>query len=140
MMTMAELMRRTYGMPQQPYVTEPVSPQLAIEGMHASRMSKGNGRRHARSMRALIAPLTGDWRNQIEHITGHLVQVAQQDQYFRRNLGEPQLGEVSITWPCEDSYTCIQLSAADLEELDDAYRLILTFDRPHGRRTGGTGT
>ena len=46
--------------------------------------------------------------------------VAKSDRPFRQSIGEPQLGE---------------LSAADLEETHEGYKLVLTFDNA-SRRTG----
>jgi hypothetical protein len=45
MMTMSELMRRTYGngMQQTPYVEEVNTPRMAIEDIPTRRVSKGNG-------------------------------------------------------------------------------------------------
>lgn len=93
MMTMSELMRRTYGngMAQTPYVEEVNTPRLAIEDIPTRRISKGNGKI---IILYIVDIIVGDWRNQIEHITAHLYNVARDDKYFQRNLGEPQLGEV----------------------------------------------
>uniref|UniRef100_A0A914XN32 Uncharacterized protein n=1 Tax=Plectus sambesii TaxID=2011161 RepID=A0A914XN32_9BILA len=103
LMTMSELMRRAYGIPQQsgPYVQEPLTPRQAIENYPPKAKD--------------VSPGHGDWKGQIEHIFAHLMEIAQEDRSFRRNIGEPLLGEIV---------------SADLDEANDYYKLTLTFSRP----------
>ena len=99
-MTMSELMRRAYGIPQQtygqPYVQEPLTPRHSIENYppKAKDVSPGHGNWYERHFSLTPQGILGDWKGQIEHIFAHLMDIAQEDRSFRRNIGEPLFGEV----------------------------------------------